>query len=282
MSTEDEDPIGGLPFAQELRAARQRITALEAERDAANRAATDECKLRVDIADHAENLTRALQAAREALEAIAVVETRGDRGVCVRCNLSVEHCDRNFIKGNDGCLARLARRALKAMGTPAEPTPPRCGDEWPGQPGRMHYCSQACNDAGEHEAATPAAPMCKTCGGDGVCRCDYCIAKGRTDEPCPTCHPTTPTPTEEPTRDQTVGPYGDRTDEAAGLVRGWPIQAIKDPRIVKPAGSTDAAEEHVAAYREWLKTQPAAYHDKGECEICDKRRGPIPEPTEDR
>jgi hypothetical protein len=28
---------------------------------------------------------------------------------------------------------------------------------------------------------------CSTCGGDGVCRCDYCIAKGRDYEPCPDC-----------------------------------------------------------------------------------------------
>jgi hypothetical protein len=33
-----------------------------------------------------------------------------------------------------------------------------------------------------------------------------------------------------------------------------------------------AAEEHVEAYREWLTTQPEAYHDQGECEICDKLR----------
>jgi hypothetical protein len=31
-----------------------------------------------------------------------------------------------------------------------------------------------------------------------------------------------------------------------------------------------------------ITTQPEAYHDQGECEICDKLRGPLPEPTEDR
>jgi hypothetical protein len=45
---------------------------------------------------------------------------------------------------------------------------------------------------------------------------------------CETAAFLAPTPPEPP-RDQTIGPYGDRTDEAAGIVRGWPIEVLKDP-----------------------------------------------------
>jgi hypothetical protein len=91
-----------------------------------------------------------------------------------------------------------ASGALKVMGTPPREEPcPTCGEVVPlAESGAEHRRKHAT------PAATPAAPMCRTCGGDGVCRCDYCIEKGRTDEPCPACQcgSTNPTPPEETPR----------------------------------------------------------------------------------
>jgi len=231
-----------------------RIAALEAERDAAR---ADIAALEAEFAlEHAAvvgwyhdngEARRALQAAREALEAIAVVETRRGRVVCARCNLTVEHCDRNFIKGNDGCLARLARRALKAMGMPTEPKPPRCecdkhdtacaksadylvtragkriavcdrctltGDglddrdlnpDWskhrPATPAApleidpvLRECVEPDRRIRDTGTPTPAAPLCKTCGGKNwvneTCANDFSAVHS---VPCPACNPATPT-----------------------------------------------------------------------------------------
>jgi hypothetical protein len=41
-------------------------------------------------------------------------------------------------------------------------------------------------------------------------------------------------------RDLTIGPYGDRTDEAAGIVRGWPIEQLKLGYAPASRDNTDA------------------------------------------
>jgi hypothetical protein len=82
-------------------------------------------------------------------------------------------------------LLRVRPRAALDSGTPGGGTP--CGDGM--------YCSCA---PGAHEkmrAATPAAPRCGTCGGT-----KWIGTPALGLKPCPACHPTTPTPTEEPTR----------------------------------------------------------------------------------
>jgi hypothetical protein len=148
-------------------------------------------------------------AARAALEEISVARGEHDDDppdLCEHCVRSFETCDADTVSvpGEPRCPGGIARRALKAMGTPGEaPHPssvtcPVCGAE------KWGMCSTASPHPERVAAATPAAPMCAPwcgttdypnpifsprCRMPGFCT-KACFAANRP------LHPATPTPTE--------------------------------------------------------------------------------------
>lgn len=59
----------------------------------------------------------------------------------------VSACDYHEAGGDRArpCSSPMADKRKRALAANVS-----CGNEFPGQPGNMYYCSQACNDAGEH------------------------------------------------------------------------------------------------------------------------------------
>jgi len=218
MSTDDR-----ILYGRRLTAAQQRIAELEAERDGwatagvriegmlrkaeaerdAARAALAELDAEFAL-EHAAAVgwyhdngeaRRALQATREALEAI-------DKAECP-VGAGCHHAGEELLRG-------FARRALKAMGTPGEATKcPAC--HWTLTESHANDC-EFIAWAKARKAAAPAAPLCKPwCGTLNwtVVRADIYLADeqprfGFCTEAClfagRPLHPTTPTPTEETPR----------------------------------------------------------------------------------
>jgi hypothetical protein len=70
-----------------------------------------------------------------------------DAFIARRSVACVSACDYHMFGGDQShpCSSAMADRQRRAIAAGVS-----CGDETPGRLGAMYYCSQACNDAGEH------------------------------------------------------------------------------------------------------------------------------------
>jgi hypothetical protein len=185
---------------------------------------------------------------KRALEGIGATEHRGDRTVCIRCNLSVEHCDRNFMPGNDGCMGRLARRALTST-TP----PPAAEPKYP------------CDCCG--------LPRTKSEGGTTFTVCDHCWDNCKHGEPHVAAAASPVAPAEDFPRSSTqlprqvAGPVAAVPGAAPASLEGKPATSpdgAAPPVALRPARTV--AHEFEASYEDCPGQQPW----NGHSDSCDR------------